>query len=94
MERIAKVVFFDDHKRKDVVEYRRIFLEEMKVLSSYFVEFNEDESILPKEYSEDCNVSELNQRTIIITIHDKKPFFANDRREKVWTLKGHGIFHP
>ena len=42
MERSTDKSFFDGHKREDVVEYREKFLDEMKALSSYFVEFDED----------------------------------------------------
>ncbi len=57
MERYSKSGFsFDEHEREDVVEYRGIFLKEMKVLLSYFVKFKEDGTILPKEYPEDCAV--------------------------------------
>ena len=49
MERSTKRAFFYSHKRKDVVKYREKFLDKMKALLYYFVEFNEDESILFKE---------------------------------------------
>ena len=39
-----------------MLEYREAFLDEMKALLSYFVEFDEDRSILPEEYSENCTV--------------------------------------
>ena len=26
--------------------------------------------------------------------HDKSTFCAHDSRQKIWTLEGHGIFHP
>ena len=90
---VQKGVFFDGHEREDVVEYRETFLEEMKALSPYFVEFGEDGSILPKEYPEDCEVGGSNQRPIIM-IHDESTFSANDGRRKVWTLEGHGILRP
>ena len=51
-KKYRKGFFFDGHKREDVVEYREKFLDEMKVLSSYFVEFDKDGSIVPKEYLE------------------------------------------
>ena len=53
---VQKGVFFDEHKCKDVVEYWKFFLEEMKALLPYFVKFKEDGIILPKEYSNDCAV--------------------------------------
>lgn len=45
---VQKSVFFDGHKQKLVVEYREIFLNEMKSLLLYFVEFSNDKSMLSK----------------------------------------------
>lgn len=53
---VQKGFFFDGYEREDVVEYRRIFLEEMKALLPYIVEFEEDGTILSKEYPDDCTV--------------------------------------
>ena len=50
---VQKEVFFDRHEREDVVEYREIFLVEIKALLPYFVKFKEDNTILPKKYPED-----------------------------------------
>lgn len=57
---VWKRVFFDEYKRKDVVEYQEIFLEEIKALLLYFVEFKEDGTILSKEYPDDCAIRRLN----------------------------------
>lgn len=91
---VQKGVFFDGHEREDVVEYREIFLDEMKALLPYFVEFSEDGSILPKDYSEDCAVGGPNKRPIIMITHNESTFSANDGRRKVWTQDGHGILRP
>ena len=53
---VQKGFFFDGHEREDMIEYWGIFLEEMEAILSYFVEFKEDGTILPKEYLEDCAV--------------------------------------
>ena len=57
---VQKGVFYDGHEREDDVEYREKFLEKIKELLPYFVEFSKDGSILPKEYPEDCAVAGLN----------------------------------
>ena len=62
MERGTKSVFFDWHEQEDVLEYREKFLSEMKSLLSYFVEFSDDGSILPKVYPDDCKVGGSKQR--------------------------------
>lgn len=91
---IQKGVFFDRHEREDVVEYRETFLSEIKSLLPYFLEFSNDGSILPKVYPADCVVGGSNQRPIIMITNDKGTFSANDGRQKVWTLDGHGILRP
>ena len=88
---VQKGVFFDGHEREDVVEYRETFLDEIKALLPYFVEFNEDGSILPKVYPEDCAVGGPNKRPIIMITHDESTLSANDGRQRVWTQDGHGI---
>ena len=47
---VQKGVFFDGHKREDVVEYQEIFLEEIKSLLLYFVVFEEDGKISTTYY--------------------------------------------
>ena len=76
------------------MEYREKFLEEMKKLLSYFVEFGKDGSILPKEYPEDCTVGGPNRQPIIMITYDESTFSANDGHQKVWTLDGHEILRP
>ncbi len=76
------------------MEYRETFPSEMKSLLSYFVEFSDDGSILPKVYPEDYAVKKLDRRPIIMITHDESTFSANDGRRKVWILDGHGILQP
>ena len=45
---VQKEVFFDGHEREDVIEYRKTFLNEMKSLLPYFVEFFENGTMVPK----------------------------------------------
>ena len=94
MERGTKRSIFDGHERKDVVEYREKFLDEMKKLLPYLVEFSEDGSMISKEYPEDCAVGGPNRRPVIMITHDESTFSANDGRRRVWTLDGHGILRP
>lgn len=91
---VQKGVFFDGHEREDVVDYRELFLKEMKGLLPYLVEFSKDGSILPKEYLKDCTVGGPDCRPIIMITHDESTFSANDGRRKVWTKDGQGIFRP
>ena len=59
---VQKRVFFDEHEREEVIEYRETFLNEMKSLLPYFVEFIEDGTMVPKEYSDDCAFSDNDGR--------------------------------
>ncbi len=94
MKKVQKRVFFDRHERENVIEYRETFLNQMKSLLPYFVQFFEDNTIVPKEYLDYCAVMGLDQRLIILITYDKSTFSANDGRRKVLTLNGQGILHP
>ncbi len=52
-KKYGKDFFLMSHKREDVIEYREIFLNEMKSLLPYFAEFFEDDTMVPKEYPDD-----------------------------------------
>ena len=88
---VQKGVFIDGHEHEDIVEYRKTFLEEMRLLLPYFVEFSEDGSILEKDYPDDCAVGEPDRRPIIMITHDENIFLANDGRRKVWTFNGQAV---
>ena len=77
-----------------MVEYRNLFFKEMESLLPYLVEFNNDGTILPKEYPYDCAIGGPNRQPIIMITHDESTFSANDSRRKIWTLEGHGILRP
>lgn len=66
-----------------MVKYKETFLDKMKALLSYFMEFSKDRSILPKNYLENCAVSGLNKRPIIMIIHNEITFLTNNRQQKV-----------
>ena len=75
-----------------MVEYKKFFLEEMKVLLPYLVQFKENGIILPKKYPDNYAVKGSNYQLIIMIIHDKNIFSVNNSCQKVWTFKGHRIF--
>ena len=80
---VQKGVFFGGHKCKDVIKYQNLFLNEIKLLLPYFVEFLEDSIIASKEYLSDYIVGQLEKRLIIIIIHNKNTFSVNDGYKKV-----------
>ena len=75
-----KGFFFDGHEQENIVEYRKIFLEEIKLFLSYYVGFKEDGKILPKEYPSDCAVGGLDRQPIIMITHYESIFSTNDSR--------------
>lgn len=66
-----------------MVEYRETFLDKIKVIHLYFVEFNEDRSILPKDYYKNYTIGGLNNRLIIIITHNESIFLVNDEWQKI-----------
>lgn len=63
---------------KNLVEYRKSFLNKMKSLLPYLVEFFEDKSMLPKECLNGCIVYNLDQNAIIMIMYNKNILFVND----------------
>lgn len=49
----------------------------------YFVKFKKKGTILSKKYPKDYAIDGLDQRPIILIIHDENTFFVNNRRQKV-----------
>lgn len=66
----------------------------MSALLPYLVEFQDDESILEKQYPSDCAVGGPNRRPIIMITHDESIFSANDGRRSAWIQEGHNILRP
>ena len=73
---VKKGVFFDGHERKDVVQDRIKFVEEMKKNEPYLVEFDNVGNVLEKSYPEGCKVGGEQKRPIILITHDESTFFC------------------
>ena len=69
-----------------MIKYRKSFVDKMKSLFLYLVEFFKDGSMLSKEYLNHCIVGNQNQRLIIIIIYNKSTFFINNSYQKIWTF--------
>ena len=61
-----------------MIEYRSIFLNEIKSLLPYFVELSDNDLILSKIYFNNCIIEKLDQKPIIIIIYNKNTFFTNN----------------
>lgn len=68
---------------KNMVKYKKIFLDKMKSLFSYLIKFFENSSIIPKKYLDNCVIVKPDQQLIIITIYYKCIFLTNNSCQKV-----------
>lgn len=84
-------MFFDGHERKNVIKYRETFLDEIKSLLLYFVEFLKDGAMVLIEYLSNCQVGRLEKIPIIMITYDKSTFSTNDSCKKVWTFNSQGV---
>ena len=71
-------MFIDGHEQPDVIEDCKVFLNKMKELKPYIVEFDENDAMKPKTYSLNCAVGGNHWQSIIVIIYDKYTFSAND----------------
>ena len=85
---MKKDVFVDRHKQSDVEEDYKRFLNKMKDLKPYLIEFNKNGTMKDKTYSLDCIVRNENCQQIMIITHDECTFLANDNICKDWTKFG------
>ena len=66
-----------------MIEYKKEFLDIMKVLLSYLIEFNKKKSILLKKYLKNYVIGGLNQRLIMRIIYNENIFSVNNSYQKV-----------
>ena len=66
----------------------------MKSLLPYFVEFQDNGTILSKEYTEDFVIKRPNRQLIIMIICGKSIFLVNNSYSKIWILKEYRILWP
>lgn len=71
-----------------MIEDRAKFLQVMKDLEPYIVEFEEDGSMKAKDYLSDCAVGGDIRRPVIVITHDECTFSANDGIRKAWSQGG------
>lgn len=87
-------MFINRYKRLDVIEDYKVFLEKMKELKFYIVEFNKNDIMKSKVYFLDYAIRDNNWQPIIIIIHNKCTFFANNRIWKAWAQKSDTFLYP
>ena len=91
---VNKNVFVNGHKRPNVVDNCEKFLNTMKDLEPYLVEFEEDGSIKIKNYPDNCAIRGDIHCFVIVITHDKCTFSANNGIRKVWTRIGDTFLEP
>jgi len=73
---VKKGVYVDGHERKDVVDYRKVFLEEWTKASRRFVVFKEDGTWeLPPGLLQ-------GEKPLVLVTHDESTFNANDGKKE------------
>lgn len=89
-----KNVFVDGHKRSDVMEDYKRFLNKMKELKSYLVEFDQNGKMKNKTYSSDCAVGAEDRWLVIVITYNECTFSANDGICKAWTRIEDTFLYP
>lgn len=79
VEKVQKGVFFHDRKREDMVEYRKTFLNKMKVIFTYFMQFSKNALILLKDYPKIYIIVGPNKWSIIMITFNRSTFLTNNR---------------
>ena len=93
-QHVKKGVFIDGHERADVVADRAKFLQRMKELDPYLVDFDSSGRILDKTYPNDCKVGGCQRRPIILITHDESIFSANDGKTMAWVKNSDTFLRP
>lgn len=82
---MKKDVFVDGHKRSNVMENWKKFLNKIEELKSYLVEFDENSKMKNKIYPLNCTIGVENRWLIIVITPNKCIFSRNDGIHKTWT---------
>lgn len=93
---IKQGVYTDGHEREDVCLYRRGFIERLEYYWPRVVEFNDDGSIIDKDYPAGVTINATNpdMRPLILITHDESIFQSNDGHHQAWIHKGHHFIRP
>ena len=85
---VRKDVFIDGYEQPDMMEDQNCILIKIEKLKPYMIEFNEDGVMKTKDYPVNYKVGGEKRCPIILIIHNKCTFFANNGIRKAWTRKG------
>lgn len=76
---MRKDIFIDEYEQSDVVKDRKNFLQKIKELRPYIVEFKENNTMKLIVYLLESAVERNNWLLATIITHDKYKFSANNR---------------
>jgi len=83
-----KGVYIDGHERSDVVEYRKLYLRKLEILSTSHVPpplcSNEDPTFIMPSTS----------RKLVLIFHDESTFHSNEDQGWMWGEKGKVVLKP
>ncbi|RIA84841.1 hypothetical protein C1645_698280 [Glomus cerebriforme] len=79
-----KDVYYNDHERPDVIEYRKHFLNKIFELEKRMPKPLNNNIIVLKEL-----ILNVNKKCHILITHDKFTFYANDEKKTFWRSVGH-----
>jgi hypothetical protein len=75
-------MYIDGHERKDVVEYRKGFVDRWKEYEKRFVIYGNDGNVISTPTG--FPVSQGMRFRLILVTHDESTFYENDRRKTQW----------
>jgi hypothetical protein len=79
-----KDVYYDGHERPDVIEYRKLFLNEIFELEKWMLKPLDDNIMVLEE-----PILNENEKCHILITHDESTFYANDGKKTFWGPVGH-----
>jgi hypothetical protein len=85
---------FVGHERVDVVADRVQFLNRMKELEPYLVEFDSAGRVLEKKFPDDCEDGGSRRRPVVLITHDESVFSANDGKRQAWLQESDTFLRP
>ena len=77
-------IYYDGHERPDVIEYRKLFLNEIFELEKWMLKPLDDNIMVLEE-----PILNENEKCHILITHDESTFYANDGKKTFWGPVGH-----
>jgi len=69
-------IYYDGHKREDVIEYQKVFLSKMIELEKYMATYKGD------DMEKISSLLTSKKKEYILIVHDECIFYSNDRKRR------------